>query len=76
MFFCRVFITLFASLSLKPTYKLDRRYDLSINMALTGIADKMSGVLEFLSGQQKITENNIEDTLKVSVHVISKKLYS
>ena len=41
--------------------------DVSLNMALlTGIAEKMTGVVEFLSGQTKITEANIESTLKVS----------
>lgn len=36
-----------------------------ISMVFTGIADKMSSVMEFISGQQKISEANIEDTLKV-----------
>ena len=37
----------------------------ALNMALlTGIAEKMTGVVEFLSGQTKITEANIESTLK------------
>jgi hypothetical protein len=39
-------------------------------MAATGIAEKLGGVLEFLSGQQKITESNIESTLKVTVSVL------
>lgn len=38
-----------------------------ISMVFTGIADKMSSVMEFISGQQKISEANIEDTLKVSI---------
>jgi hypothetical protein len=32
-----------------------------------GIAEKMGGIVEFVSGQQKITEANIEDTLKVAI---------
>jgi hypothetical protein len=31
-----------------------------------GIAEKLGNIVEFISGQGKITEANIEDTLKVS----------
>jgi signal recognition particle subunit SRP54 len=33
-------------------------------MVLGGIAEKMMGIVELISGQSTITENNIEDTLK------------
>jgi len=33
-------------------------------MVLGGIAEKMTGIVEFISGQSTITESNIEDTLK------------
>jgi hypothetical protein len=39
---------------------------MSLRMVLGGIAEKMGSIVEFISGQSKITEANIEDTLKVS----------
>jgi hypothetical protein len=42
-----------------------------LNMVFSGIADKMGGVIEFLSGQQKITESNIEATLKVCYPLVT-----
>ena len=36
-----------------------------LNMQLGGLAEKLGGIVEFISGQSTITENNIEDTLKV-----------
>ena len=37
---------------------------LAVNMVFSTIASKLGSVVEFVSGQQKITEANIEDTLK------------
>jgi hypothetical protein len=34
-------------------------------MSFGGIAEKLGGLVELVSGQKKITEANIEDTLKV-----------
>ena len=52
--------------STSSRYLVDRPTRLApISMVFTGIADKMSSVMEFISGQQKISEANIEDTLKV-----------
>jgi hypothetical protein len=36
-------------------------------MSFGGIAEKLGGIVEFISGQQKVTEANIEDTLKVII---------
>ena len=36
-----------------------------LTMTFGGIAEKLGGIVEFISGQQKVTEANIEDTLKV-----------
>ena len=38
---------------------------MGLNMVLGGLAEKMGNIVEFISGQSKITEANIEDTLKV-----------
>jgi signal recognition particle subunit SRP54 len=35
-----------------------------ISMVFSGISEKLGGIVEFVSGQGKITEANIEDTLK------------
>lgn len=43
-----------------------RTRSMSLRMVLGGIAEKMGSIVEFISGQSKITEANIEDTLKVS----------
>jgi hypothetical protein len=37
----------------------------SLQMSFGGIAEKLGGLVELVSGQKKITEANIEDTLKV-----------
>ena len=36
-----------------------------LTMVMGGIAEKMGSIVEFISGQSRITEDNIEDTLKV-----------
>lgn len=36
-----------------------------LTMSFGGISEKLGGLVEFISGQQKVTEANIEDTLKV-----------
>lgn len=36
-----------------------------LTMAFEGISEKLGSLVEFVSGQQKISEANIEDTLKV-----------
>ena len=38
------------------------RYEIS--MVFGGIAEKMTGIIELISGQSTISESNIEDTLK------------
>ena len=35
-----------------------------LTMSFGGISEKLGGLVEFISGQQKVTEANIEDTLK------------
>lgn len=41
------------------------RHSTRLSMTFGGIAEKLGGIVEFISGQQKVTEANIEDTLKV-----------
>lgn len=41
------------------------RQSTRLSMTFGGIAEKLGGLVEFISGQQKVTEANIEDTLKV-----------
>lgn len=41
------------------------RQSTTLTMTFGGIAEKLGGIVEFISGQQKVTEANIEDTLKV-----------
>jgi hypothetical protein len=41
------------------------RQSTRLTMTFGGIAEKLGGIVEFISGQQKVTEANIEDTLKV-----------
>ena len=38
-----------------------------LTMSFGGISEKLGGLVEFISGQQKVTEANIEDTLKVAL---------
>ena len=38
-----------------------------LTMTFGGISEKLGGLVEFISGQQKVTEANIEDTLKVTL---------
>ena len=40
-----------------------RRHN-NMNMMLGGIAERMTGIVELLQGQQKVTEENVEATLK------------
>jgi hypothetical protein len=48
-------------------FRLNRQFLSRLEpIKMAGIADKMVGVIEFLSGQNTITEKNIEATLKVS----------
>jgi len=40
-----------------------RRHN-NMNMMLGGIAERMTGIVELLQGQQKVTEQNVDATLK------------
>ena len=40
-----------------------RKYN-NMNMMLGGIAERMTGIVELLQGQQKVTEQNVDATLK------------
>jgi hypothetical protein len=40
-----------------------RRHN-NMNMMLGGIAERMTGIVELLQGQQKVTEDNVDATLK------------
>ena len=51
-----------SSLYVVPRAKQSTR----LSMTFGGIAEKLGGLVEFISGQQKVTEANIEDTLKVN----------
>ncbi len=42
--------------------------NLCIHSLLLGIAGKLGSIVELVSGQTKITESNIEDTLKVELY--------
>ena len=45
--------------------------NLRIHSMLLGIAGKLGSIVELVSGQTKITESNIEDTLKVVFTIFS-----
>lgn len=40
-----------------------RRHN-NMKMMLGGIAERMTGIVELLQGQQKVTEDNVDATLK------------
>lgn len=49
-----------------PLFKASTiRVQSRLSMSFGGISEKLGGLVEFISGQQKVTEANIEDTLKV-----------
>lgn len=59
--------SIYIARSLQPVpSSCSRTRAMSLRMVLGGIAEKMGSIVEFISGQSKITEANIEDTLKVS----------
>ena len=58
-----LFLAIAYSFRLTPQSRLQSRSSTS-RMAFQGITEKMTNIVEFLSGQTKITEKNIEDTLK------------
>jgi hypothetical protein len=60
----QLFISLFVYKASNIANIKIRQNLVSLEMA-NGIASKLGSVIEFLSGQQKITETNIEATLKV-----------
>lgn len=41
------------------------RSNMVLNGVMSGISEKLGGIVELISGQSVITEANIEDTLKV-----------
>ena len=51
---------------------IKRRHNSQIYAAET-LAEKLGGIVEFISGQSKITESNIESTLKVYIQFLNKK---
>lgn len=46
-----------------------RNRNVQLSMSFGGISEKLGGLVEFISGQQKVTEANIEDTLKVEITI-------
>lgn len=49
------------SVQMSPSMRAQTR----LTMSFGGISEKLGSLVEYVSGQQKITEANIEDTLKV-----------
>jgi hypothetical protein len=61
-----LFVVLIDVGSFRTSYFNTRKPNLSsIKMVLSGISNKMGSIMQFIAGQTKITESNIEDTLKV-----------
>ena len=66
-----LFIVLIDVGSFRTSFFSSRKSIVSLGMVLSGISDKMGGIMQLIAGQTKITETNIEDTLKVKFLLIA-----